>query len=60
MPKDDEVNLPSQGARPFGKHDWDTEELRKRAEKDAAEIIRKSGVREAIRETFKSIRLEKK
>ena len=60
MLEDDELNLPSKGARPFGQRDWDTEELRKRAEKDAAEILRKSGVREAFRESFKSIRLEKK
>ena len=59
MLEDDELNLPSKGDRPFGKRDWDTEELRKRAEKDAAEIIRKTGVRETFRECFKSIRPEK-
>lgn len=44
---------------PYEKRDWKTEQLRKRAEKDAKEIIEEAGVREILREGFKSIREKK-
>lgn len=40
------------------KSDWDREEIRKRAKKDAEKIIKKARVRETFREHFKSIRIE--
>ncbi len=44
--------------RRSNKSNWDREEIKKRAKKDAEEIITKARVRETFRKHFKSIRLE--
>ncbi len=56
----DESNSRKKSSDPFSTHDWETKKIRKRAEKAAEEIMRKSRVREVLRESFKSARIEKK
>lgn len=54
------AELKSRLAKPrrSSESNWDREEIKKRAKKNAEEIIKKARVRETLREHFKSIRLE--
>ncbi len=55
----DESNSRKKNSEPYSIYDWETEKIRKRAEKMAEEVFRKARVREILREGFKSVREEK-
>ncbi len=56
----EESNSRQKISEPYSIYDWETERIRKKAEKAAEEIIRESRIREVLREILKSARTEKK